>query len=366
MSAAPQYRLTIGLCETHSLTKTYDTAPDGRLLKRQTQEADYYWWRFKGFDCAGDAEAIALLASTQPNPHKCLINGLVAPWVNSRKQCRKLAALSHPDNERSILDGTVSHAIIDIDDHPAKGLGAGKFFRDAAGLIDQELPNGIAGTRKIVLRSPSSGTKPDSINLRMLVPFKEPARLSELAIWQKGAAAAGFPIDPRQGVLGQIAYCAAPVIFGAAPDPIAPEDRVFVLNPDADIADFDVNEFNDLARQVDTRQRTILNEAMARGWRHAADKLIGTVVKTDSGSRFFEPLSAVLGLAARSGEAADTIADYLLPLIKQRINAFDPSDSAGREAHYGRAFIHKHLSSFQRRDAQTDRAIADFRSKIFA
>jgi hypothetical protein len=360
----PQYRLLVGRCADVNLTKTYDTAPDGRLIKREASSINPYSWRFEAHELEQDADVASLVREISADPYASLINGLPAPWVKPGRTYRKLAALTHPAEDRSIVDGLVSHTIIDVDNMPAQGMGLGFRFDEACELVDTRLPPGLAGKRKIFVRSPSSGTKPDSINLRAICPLTEPAQLSELRTWQLGASMLpGAVIDPIQSVLGQIAFTAAPVIHGGGADPIFIDDRVIILNPDAGAGEIDVHEFDDVVRQAAERDRKVVREALALGWRYAAEKLIGA--STAGGTRFYDPLSAVLGVAARSGEEVDAVAAYLLPLIKSRVLAIDPTDAQGRIAYYGRAFIAKHLSSFRQRDDVTAASINASRSRLF-
>jgi Family of unknown function (DUF5906) len=307
------------------------------------------FWRFRPKTYA-DHEALAeALKKAAPNPQYALIRGAPIEGLDLKAQHRRLSASSR-GAERTIDDAPLPWSVFDIDGAivPSPLGDPDQLRKGAEWFRDNKMPAEFRDARCVVTATASTGLC-GSDRLRARMYFCHPYSISnkEYKTYTKGVAEKDeIELDSSVCQPGQPIYTARPV-FEGLPDPVPPENWVFVLDGLNNTVTLDLKKYLPAGKKAQKRLDAAQREARGnyQAFAQATVGRRGDVIG-DLANTFFEPLTKALGLAARSSDSDDTIVDFLLMLIAER----GPS----RIDRYDRTWLLDTLRRFREKDEDDD------------
>ena len=312
------------------------------------------FWQIRRHSIEADVDKITLFQRTMAKRQDlCVVQGDPAPGLDRNGWHRRWSSEAHGP-ERTLVDADRWYIPIDLDSAPLppdSGLDKGENLYALAEYAREELlPAALRYVDLAVAASSSTGLKPGRGSLHAYALLDRATPLATIYRWLDGAKKAGFSLDPRPALCGQLFLTGRPIFWGLD-DPIAEDWRAFVLPGRRRTADPPWGEFSAVLKEYEQHERQAHVEGAAVGWRAVLERYLG-----DGEGRlgFFKTASIALGYAARSGEPADEVTAGMHEVI-----SVHPDLNADRAGQYTTVWLHRELLRLRAKDAgRTARSVA--------
>jgi hypothetical protein len=272
-------------------------------------------WQIQRHSIETDVDKITLFQRAMAKRQDlCVVHGDPAPGLDPRGWHRRLSAEVHGPN-RTILEAPRFYIPLDLDSAqlpPGSALDKGENIYALADYAREELlPDALRQVDLAIAASSSTGLKPALGSLHAYALLDHATPLPTIYKWLDGAKKAGFPLDPRPALSGQLFLTGRPVFWGLD-DPVPEEMRAFVLPGWRRTADVAWNEFSAVLKAYERHERQAHAEGATGGWRSVIAYRLGD---GEGKLGFFRTTSIALGYAARSGEPATEVAAEMHKII---------------------------------------------------
>jgi hypothetical protein len=344
--------------------RTIANAQGGLAAKRRTRSAhgqvtkfdptlrETYWrlWRFRTeLDVDKIVKSERFMALRRD---LAALHGDPAPGIDPNQWVRRWSSESH-GAERTIIDASRYYIPIDCDGGLAphgSALDRGEHLYAAAEYMREVLlPPALRDVDLAIAAASSTGFKPGLLSLHAYALLDRSAPLQVIYQWLAGAQAAGYPLDPRPALCGQLFLTSRPVLIGLD-DPVPRDCWAFVLPGWRHrVTSIDWNEFEPQRAVLERTERWAHVAGAELGWRVVLERHLGD---GDGKLGFFRALTISLGYAARSSESADEIVGAMHAIV-----CAHPDLNAERAGQYTVRRLRQELLRFRAKDAAREASI---------
>jgi hypothetical protein len=356
--ADAEFALSVLQARRRLAVKKHTRSAHGKMVKSDPTLSEYSWL-IRRYQTEADVDRIVrFLLAMATRQDLATAHGEPASGLSPYCWHRRLSAEFHGSN-RTLLGADRFYIMFDIDggslpegsglDQPQNLIGTAENAREVF------LPPALRYVDLAVGAASSTGLKPGKCSLHLYAVLDRAAPLNVIYRWLAGAQKAGFPLDPKPALPGQLFLTGRPVFWGLD-YPVPPSLYAFALpGRHRSVREINWSEYATQLAVYEAAERTAHAFGVSNGWKAYLNAHLGDGL-TRGG--FHKPLIAAIGFAVRAGEPVDEAVAAMRAIVVAH------PDYAGREGQYTEQWLRSGFRRLRDQDAKRDAHIAGMLKRI--